>query len=221
MRFSILLALLLAVASAEGVQTALNSAPYNTSTTTATLTTIYPFGPSSYCGVASVGLQFVGPFRISFGSTVPMDFYIFQSLNYIPCGEHLTIEDLASDGCIFAKWNATSLEVDENLTADSQYFIFLVAWGEAQTINGATATIAINGTAQTHSTTQVSLTPNSSNLSASNSLQMPRPPESATLQTSLSNNSSSLISETAVPLLIVAAIGLYLLVRRRFRQAGS
>lgn len=219
MRFNILLACILLVASAIGTQATLNPVPNDTSTTTATLTTIYPLGTSSYCGVNSVVIPFAGLVRISFGSTVPMDFYIFQSLNYIPCGEHLTVQDLASDGCIFAKWNETNLEIDQNLTAGSQYFIFLVAWGNPATINGATATIAMNGTTQIHSTTQVSLTPHSSNLTTSNSLQMPRPPQSATSRTSSSNSSSNALAEAAVPLVIVAAIALYLLVRRHVRQA--
>jgi len=216
MRFNILLACILVVASVGGIQASFGPAPKDSSTTTATLTTIYPLGTGSYCGVDSVVIPFTGPVHISFRSAVPMDFYIFQTLNYIPCGEHLQVQDLASNGCIFADWNATSLEADQNLTTGSKYFIFLVAWGNPATINRATATITMNGTPPTNTTTQVSLTPYTSYPPTTNSLQMPQPPQSATSQIP-QNSSSNIISEAIVPLVFIAAIALSLLVRKHVK----
>ena len=214
MRSNILLACMLVVASVGGMQASFASPPKDTSTTTATLTTIYPVGTEGYCGVDSVAIPFAGPVHIAFHSVLQMDFYIFQTLNYIPCGEHLQVQDLTANGCIFAEWNTTNLETDQNLTLGSKYFIFLDAWGNPATINGATATITMNGTPPTNTTTQVSLTPYTSSPPSSISLQMPQPPQSATSQTA----SSNITVEAAIPLVLMAAIALYLLVRKHVKH---
>jgi hypothetical protein len=146
-----------------------------------------------------------------------MDFYIFQTLNYIPCGEHLQVQDLTANECIFADWNATSLETDQNLAPGSKYFIFLVAWGDPATINGATATITMSGAPSTNMTTEASLTAYTSSPPTTNSLQMPQPPQTGTAQIS-QNSSSNITSEAAIPLVVVAAIALYLLVRKHVRK---
>jgi hypothetical protein len=139
-----------------------------------------------------------------------MDFYIFQTLNYIPCGQHLRVEDLASNGCVLAEWDATNLDLNQSLP--SAYFIFLVAWGNPADINGAIATITMSGTTQ-NTTTQVNLTayttmhPNNST-----SLQMPQPPQTASTQ-------STSIPEEALGVVLIAGIGLYLLVRRHVKHS--
>jgi hypothetical protein len=148
-----------------------------------------------------------------------MDFYILRNLDYIPCGQHLGVADLASDGCILAEWNATELELNQSLP--SIYFIFLVAWGKAGEVNGATAAIIMSRSNSNVSTTQVNLTPYTttspiaSNLSTSEpSLQMPQPP-----QTAAATQPSSTIPEAALGAVMVAAVTLYLLVRRHVKQS--
>lgn len=221
MRFNILLSCVLILASIGAMpQAILSSRPADTSTTTATLTTIFPIANETYCGVDAVPIPFTGSVHITFHSTLPMDFYIFQSLNYIPCGQHLRVEDLASDGCVLAQWGATDLDLNQSLP--STYFIFLVAWGIPADINGATATIVMSGTLPSNSTTLVSLTPytttspSTSNAATSEaSLQMPQPPQTAT------NGQSTIIPELALGIVVIAAIALFLLVRRHVRQPAK
>lgn len=217
MRSSILLLCVLILASIGAMpQAILSSTPADTSTTTATLTTIFPLANETYCGVNAAPIPFTGSVHITFHSVLPMDFYIFQTLNYIPCGQHLRAEDLASDGCILAEWGATNLDFNQSLS--SRYFIFLVAWGPPADINGATATIAMSGTPLGTSTTQVSLTPYTSTTPSTSSaftaasLQMPQPPQTASSQ-------SSNVPELALLLVVIAAVALYLLVRRHVKQA--
>jgi hypothetical protein len=189
----------------------LNSRPADTSTTTATLTTIFPIANETYCGVDAAPIPFIGPVHITFHSTLPMDFYIFQTLDYIPCGQHLRVEDLASDGCVLAEWDATKLDLNQSLP--SAYFIFLVAWGNPSDINGATATIIMSGTPQNNSTTQVNLTPYTTmHPTTSISLQMPQPPQTASTQ-------STNIPEGVLGVVVIAGIVLYLLVRRHGKQS--
>ena len=211
MRFNIFLSCILVVVAICAMPPGLlSSRPVGTSTTTATLTTIFPIANETYCGVDSAPIPFTGPVHITFHSTLPMDFYIFQTLNYIPCGQHLRVEDLASNGCVLAEWDATNLDLNQSLP--SAYFIFLVAWGNPADINGAIATITMSGTTQ-NTTTQVNLTayttmhPNNST-----SLQMPQPPQTASTQ-------STSIPEEALGVVLIAGIGLYLLVRRHVKHS--
>jgi hypothetical protein len=212
MRFNILLSCILILASISAMQSAIQSSkPADASTTTATLTTIFPIANETYCGVDAAPIPFTGPVHITFHSTLPMDFYIFQTLNYIPCGEHLRVEDLASNGCVLAEWDATKLDLNQSLP--SAYFIFLVAWGNPVTINGATATIIMSGTPQNVSTTQVNLTPYTSvRLTTPPSLQMPQPPQTASRQ-------STSIPEVALGVVVIGGIVLYLLVRRHLKHS--
>lgn len=212
MRFNILLSCTLVLVSICAMPPAiLNSRPADTSTTTATLTTIFPIANETYCGVDAAPIPFIGPVHITFHSTLPMDFYIFQTLDYIPCGQHLRVEDLASDGCVLAEWDATKLDLNQSLP--SAYFIFLVAWGNPADINGATATIIMSGTPQNNSTTQVYLTPYTTmHPTTSISLQMPQPPQTASTQ-------STNIPEGVLGVVVIAGIVLYLLVRRHGKQS--
>jgi len=212
MRFNILLSCTLVLVSICAMPPAiLNSRPADTSTTTATLTTIFPIANETYCGVDAAPIPFIGPVHITFHSALPMDFYIFQTLDYIPCGQHLRVEDLASDGCVLAEWDATKLDLNQSLP--SAYFIFLVAWGNPADINGATATIIMSGTPQNNSTTQVNLTPYTTmRPTTSISLQMPQPPQTASTQ-------STNIPEGVLGVVVIAGIALYLLVRRHVKQS--
>lgn len=212
MRFNILLSCILVVVAICAMPPAiLSPRPTDTSTTTATLTTIFPIANETYCGVDAAPIPFTGPVHITFHSTLPMDFYIFQTLNYIPCGQHLRVEDLASNGCVLAQWDATKLDLNQSLP--SAYFIFLVAWGNPADINGATATIIMSGTPQNVSTTQVNLTPYTTmHPSNSTALQMPQPPQTGSAQ-------STSIPEEALGVVLIAGIALYLLVRRHVKQS--
>jgi hypothetical protein len=212
MRFNILLSCILILISVCALPPAiLSSRPADASTTTATLTTIFPIANETYCGVDAAPIPFTGPVHITFHSTLPMDFYIFQTLNYIPCGQHLRVEDLASNGCVLAEWDATKLDLNQSLPP--AYFIFLVAWGNPADINGATATIIMSGTPQNNSTTQVNLTPYTTmHPTTSISLQMPQPPQTASTQ-------STSIPEEALGVVVIAGIALYLLVRRHVKQS--
>ena len=212
MRFNILLSCILILVSICAMQPAiLSSKPADTTTTTATLTTIFPIANETYCGVDSALIPFTGQVHIIFHSNLPMDFYIFQTLDYIPCGQHLRVEDLASNGCVLAEWDATKLDLNESLPP--AYFIFLVAWGNPADINGATATIIMSGTPQNTSTTQVNLTPYTTiHPTTSISLQMPQPPQTGSTQ-------STSIPEEALAVVVIAGIALYLLVRRHAKQS--
>jgi hypothetical protein len=221
MRSNVFMACALILTSMAAVPQALPSAkPVYNSTTTATLTTIFPIANETFCGVDSVTIPFTGQVHIAFHSTLPMDFYILQTLNYIPCGQHLRVEDLASDGCILAEWDATELDLNQSLP--STYFIFLVAWGKTGDVNGATATIVMSGGVSNASTTQVNLTPNTTtspfipNPSTSGpSLQMPQPPQTG----AATQPSTFTIPEAALGAVMVAAVALYLLVRRHNKQS--
>lgn len=212
MRFNILLSCILVVVAICAMPPAiLSPRPTDTSTTTATLTTIFPIANETYCGVDAAPIPFTGPVHITFHSTLPMDFYIFQTLNYIPCGQHLRVEDLASNGCVLAQWDATKLDLNQSLP--SAYFIFLVAWGNPADINGATATIIMSGTPLNVSTTQVNLTPYTTmRPSNSTALQMPQPPQTGSAQ-------SPSVPEGALGVVVIAGIALYLLVRRHVKQS--
>lgn len=212
MRSNILLSCILILVSICAMpQATLSSWPADNSTTTATLTTIFPITNETYCGVDAAPIPFTGPVHITFHSTLPMDFYIFQTLNYIPCGQHLRVEDLASNGCVIAEWDVTKLDLNQSLP--SAYFIFLVAWGNPADINGATATIIMSGTPQNTSTTQVNLTPYTTmHPITSASLQMPQPPQTASTQ-------STSIPEGVLGVVVVAGVALYLLVRRHAKHS--
>jgi hypothetical protein len=211
MRFNLLLSGILILVSICAMPPAiLSSRPADTSTT-ATLTTIFPIANETYCGVDGAPIPFTGPVHITFHSTLPMDFYIFQTLYYIPCGQHLRVEDLASNGCVFAQWDATRLDLNQSLP--SEYFIFLVAWGKPADINGATATIIMSGPPQNTSTTQVNLTPYTTmHPITSASLQMPEPPQTASTQ-------STSTPEGVLALVVIAGVALYLLVRRHVKHS--
>ena len=211
MRFNILLSCILTLLSICALPMAiLSSGSSGTSTTTATLTTIFLIANETYCGVDSAPIPFTGPVHITFHSTLLMDFYIFQTLNYIPCGQHLRAEDLASNGCVLAEWNANNLDLNESLPSAS--FIFLVAWGNPADINGATATIIMSGTPQNITTTQVNLTPYTTMHPTSASLQMPQPPQTASIQ-------PTSIPEETLGVVLVAGIAFYLLMRRHVKHS--
>jgi hypothetical protein len=211
MRFNILLSCILVVVAICAMPPVIpSSRPADTATTTATLTTIFPIANETYCGVDAAPIPFTGSVHITFHSTLPMDFYIFQTLSYMPCGQHLRVEDLASDGCVLAEWDATKLDFNQSLP--SAYFIFLVAWGNPADINGATATIIMSGT-QNASTTQVNLTPYTPmHPSNSTALQMPQPPQTGSAQ-------SPSIPEEVLGVVLIAGIALYLLVSRYVKHS--
>ena len=218
MRFKILLSCLLIVAVVVTIPQAIVSlGPTDASTTTVTLTTIYPVGTGN-CGVGSAVIPFTGPVHVEFQSeSLSMDIYVVQNLAYIPCGVHLSAAEMTAYGgpCVFAESMVTKADFDLNLP-ESHYAVFIIAWNQTN-INGATATIVMNGASGV--STEVSLTPvtylptsntiaqSSSSqmvLTPTNSLQMPQQPQSITTQPTIDT------PELVLAVVVIAAVALFL-----------